>query len=64
MREINGIQWFTVACCGKRRGLINGALICSRCDFDHDHATVVPNENKARDVPQDLKVWTPGLEPA
>lgn len=43
---------FEVACCGRRRGLLPGdVLVCSRCDFDHGHATVIPNENKARDVP-------------
>jgi hypothetical protein len=41
---------FSVMCCGKRRGLINGALVCSRCDYDHDRATVIPNEHAARDV--------------
>lgn len=43
--------YFEVACCRRRRGLINGILICPTCDYNHDHATVIPNEHHARDVP-------------
>jgi hypothetical protein len=45
---------FAVICrwCGRRRGILpNGVLICGRCDYDHDHATVIPNEYQIRDVP-------------
>lgn len=51
---------FTVNCCGHPRGIINGALICTRCDYDHDHATVIPNEHLARDVPPDTDRWQAG----
>ena len=47
--------YFEVACCKRRRGLINGVLVCSVCDFDHDRATVIPNERLAKDVP--AGVW-------
>lgn len=47
--------YFEVACCGRRRGLLPGnILVCSRCDFDNDKATVIPNENKACDVPDGI----------
>lgn len=43
--------------CGQRRGLLPGdILICSQCDYDHDHATVIPNERYAKDVPEG---WLP-----
>jgi hypothetical protein len=52
-----GLQgYFEVACCKRRRGFLPGdILICSVCDYDNDKATVIPNENQARDVPAD--VW-------
>ena len=47
-----------VECCGKRRGVLpGGVLVCSQCDYNHDKATVIPNENRARDVPVDRKYW-------
>jgi len=46
--------YFQVACCGRRRArLPGGIIICSRCDFDHDHATVIFNEGRVRDLPSD-----------
>jgi len=48
---------FKVKCCGKRRGLINGILVCSQCDFDHSRATTIPNISKARDVPENVTEW-------
>jgi hypothetical protein len=48
--------YFEVVCCGRRRGLLPGkVLLCSKCDYNHDGATVVPNENQVKDVPAD--VW-------
>jgi hypothetical protein len=57
---------FTEQCCGRARGylpqqgadpvliservLAAGVLICSRCDYDHDRATVIPRENAMRDL--------------
>lgn len=41
--------YFEVACCKRRRGLINGVLVCSRCDYTE--VSVMPNENLAKDVP-------------
>lgn len=49
---------FKVRCCGRRRGLLpGGVLVCSRCDYQDDAATVIPNENRAKDVPDGLKFW-------
>lgn len=49
---------FTVTCCGRRRGILpGGVLVCSRCDYNHDKATTIPNEGQARDVPQELSHW-------
>ena len=49
---------FSVLCCGRRRGLMpGGALVCSRCDFDHPKATVMPNEHAVRDVPPGVVLW-------
>jgi hypothetical protein len=46
---------FKVACCGRRRGMLpQGILICSKCDYDHASVTVVPNENKIKDVAEGL----------
>lgn len=43
-------------CCKKRRGLFPGeVLVCPVCDFSHEGASVMPNESKARDVPDN--VW-------
>lgn len=43
--------------CNRLRGLLPGdVLICSRCDYDHDGATVIPHENRIRDVPEG---WLP-----
>lgn len=54
-----------VECCNKRRGLFpGGVLVCSTCDFDHTKATTMPNENKARDVPEELWWWKVGNENA
>lgn len=52
-----GIEgYFEVVCCARRRGLFpGGVLVCGRCDYDHEKATVIPNENQARDVP--TGVW-------
>lgn len=45
--------YFEVACCGRRRGLLPGnILVCSRCDYTK--VSVIPNENKARDVPDGM----------
>lgn len=54
-------EWhaFHVICHGRRRGLINGALVCSVCDYDHTHATVIPNERYAKDVRADITHWLP-----
>lgn len=52
---------FKIYCCGRRRGLFPGdVLVCSRCDYDSEYATVMPNENKARDVPKWARTWYPG----
>ena len=51
------MKMFKVKCCGKRRGLINGILVCSQCDFDHSRATTIPNISKARDVPDNVTEW-------
>lgn len=48
---------FSVLCCGRRRGLINGVLVCSRCDYDNGKATVIPNERFAKDVPEGVTQW-------
>lgn len=51
-------RWFTVACCGKRRGILpGGILICPVCDFDHDKATTIPNVSKVKDVPLGRRSW-------
>lgn len=53
---MTGMQgYFSVACCGKRRGFLPGqVLVCPTCDFDHARATVIPNERRTRDVPADI----------
>jgi hypothetical protein len=57
MSEIRGTDVFTVECCGRRRGLAPGVvLVCSVCDYDHNHATVIPNEHSIKDVPKHLTV--------
>lgn len=52
---------FHVFCCGKRRGLINGVIVCGICDYDHSKATVIPNEHAAKDVPDGARMFTPTL---
>lgn len=55
---MNQDGWFSVLCCGKRRGLFPGdVLVCPRCDFSHEGASVIPNERYAKDVPMGLKKW-------
>lgn len=48
---------FSVLCCGRRRGLIKGILVCSRCDHDLSKATFMPNEHLAKDVPEGVTQW-------
>lgn len=44
--------YFEVRCCKKQRGrLPSGVLICPVCDFAHDHASTIPNENLIKDMP-------------
>lgn len=44
---------FVVFCCGTSRGVFpGGILVCARCDFNHDGASVMPNERYAKDVPK------------
>ena len=45
------MKMFKVKCCGKRRGLINGILVCGSCDL------LPMGENKARDVPANIIEW-------
>lgn len=53
---------FTVMCCGSRRGILpGGVLVCASCDFNHEHATVMPNERHAKDVPEGVKHWAPEI---
>ena len=50
-----GVAMFGVICkwCDRRRGVLpGGILICGFCDYDHDHATVIPNERLIKDVPE------------
>lgn len=42
---------FTVFCCGMRRMLVNGALLCGRCDSPEK----VPNIGKALAPPDGCK---------
>lgn len=56
MRRHPGV--FMIECCNRRRGVMpGGVLLCSRCDFNHDGGTVVPNESQARDTPGNLRLW-------
>lgn len=49
---------FHIYCCGKRRGMLpGGVLVCGRCDFDHDAATVIPNERYVKDIPGIGRMW-------
>jgi hypothetical protein len=48
---------FAVLCCGRRRGNINGVLVCTKCDYDNAKATVIPNEKDAKDVPAGMRQW-------
>jgi hypothetical protein len=51
----------TVKCCGKRRGLFpGGVLVCSVCDFSHEHASRMPNERYAKDIPENKHYWPVG----
>jgi len=51
---------FALECCGRKRGVfwssVEGGtypiLFCNLCDWDHSHATVIPNEHKIRDQEQ------------
>lgn len=43
---------FKVRCCGRSRGILRGVLICAVCDYDHSSATVIPNENQVKDLPE------------
>lgn len=46
---------FAVLCCERRRGVLPGGIfVCSRCDYDHDHATHLPNEGAIADMPARL----------
>jgi len=47
---------FHVFCCGKRRGLLNGVLVCPRCDHAGESG---PDENQVKDVPDGVKMFTP-----
>lgn len=47
---------FQVICCGRRRGVLpGGVLVCSWCDYGE--ASVIPNENKVKDVPPGQRWW-------
>lgn len=49
---------FFVTCvhCGRRRGVFPGwVLVCSRCDYAE--ASVMPNENLAKDAPPGAQEW-------
>lgn len=35
--------------CGKILGVLKGIFICGACDYDHAHATGIPNEHLIRD---------------
>lgn len=51
---------FRVLCCDRRRGVLpSGVLLCTRCDYDHDAATVIPREHAVRDLPRRVVVWHP-----
>jgi hypothetical protein len=57
MSQVSGTDLFHVECCNRRRGVAPGnVLVCSVCDFDHNHATVMPNEYRIKDVPEHLTV--------
>jgi hypothetical protein len=45
---------FRIDClaCGKRRGLLHGILICPVCDYSHEGASVIPNEDQVKDIPE------------
>lgn len=47
--------YFSVACCGVRRGILpsSGVLICPRCD--HAPGSGIPREGDVKDVP--AGVW-------
>jgi hypothetical protein len=53
---------FSLLCCGRLRGVLwvgpypYPILVCSRCDYDHAHATIIPNEHKIRDQNQEPRI--------
>jgi hypothetical protein len=42
----NGVLLSSVVVVGGQAGV----LLCGQCDYDHDHATVIPREHAVRDV--------------
>jgi hypothetical protein len=45
--------YFSVACCGVRRGILAGVLICPRCDCTPTSG--IPRESEVKDIP--AGVW-------
>jgi len=50
--------YFEVVCCGRRRGMLPGnVMVCSKCDFSHEHGTGIPNERLVKDIAPGIWQW-------